>query len=88
MILKRTVEEFNGAIRRMSGSTPRKLDGRCTEGITPKKSHWADTLDKPPLLRVRDHRRRDVYLRRIADQHPGAGVEYIEQSDSRSVRLR
>jgi tricarballylate dehydrogenase len=25
-----------------------KLDGRCTEGITPKKSHWADTIDTPP----------------------------------------
>jgi tricarballylate dehydrogenase len=50
MILKRTVEEFNGAIRKDIPFDATKLDGRCTEGITPKKSHWADTLDKPPYF--------------------------------------
>ena len=50
MILKRTVEEFNGAIRKDIPFDATKLDGRCTEGITPKKSHWADTLDKSPYF--------------------------------------
>jgi len=47
-VLNHTIREFNNAIRKDIPFDATKLDGRCTEGITPKKSHWADTIDKPP----------------------------------------
>ena len=48
VVLSHTVDEFNKAVRRDIPFDPTKLDGRCTEGITPKKSNWADAIDKPP----------------------------------------
>jgi len=47
-VLNHTIREFNNAVRKEIPFDATKLDGRCTEGITPKKSHWADTIDKPP----------------------------------------
>ena len=47
-VLNHTIREFNNAVRKDIPFDATKLDGRCTEGITPKKSHWADTIDKPP----------------------------------------
>ena len=29
--------------------SPTKLDGKCTEGITPKKSNWSNPIDEPPF---------------------------------------
>jgi hypothetical protein len=26
-----------------------KLDSKCTEGITPKKSNWSNPIDQPPF---------------------------------------
>jgi tricarballylate dehydrogenase len=47
-ILSHTVNEFNRAARKDITFDPTTLDGKCTEGITPKKSHWASPIDKPP----------------------------------------
>lgn len=48
-VLSHTIGEFNNAVRKDISFDATKLDGRCTEGITPKKSNWADTLDQPPF---------------------------------------
>jgi tricarballylate dehydrogenase len=47
-VLSHTIKEFNDSIRKDIPFDATKLDGRCTEGVTPKKSNWADTIDKPP----------------------------------------
>jgi len=47
-ILKHTIQEFNGAVRKDIPFDATKLDGKCTEGITPKKSNWSSPIDKPP----------------------------------------
>ncbi|MGZ8465724.1 MAG: FAD-binding protein, partial [Candidatus Binatia bacterium] len=47
-VLKHTVTEFNNAARKDVAFDATKLDGKCTEGITPKKSNWASPIDKPP----------------------------------------
>jgi tricarballylate dehydrogenase len=48
VVLRHTINEFNNSIRKDIPFDVTKLDGRCTEGIAPKKSNWADTIDKPP----------------------------------------
>ena len=47
-ILNHTVAEFNSSLRKDVAFDPTKLDGKCTEGITPRKSNWASAIDKPP----------------------------------------
>ena len=47
-VLNHTIREFNQSIRKDIPFDATQLDGRCTEGISPKKSNWADTIDKPP----------------------------------------
>ena len=47
-VLKHTVAEFNNAVRKDVAFDATKLDGKCTEGITPKKSNWASPIEKPP----------------------------------------
>lgn len=47
-ILNHTVREFNNAVRKDVAFDPKILDGKCTEGITPKKSNWASPIEKPP----------------------------------------
>jgi tricarballylate dehydrogenase len=49
VVLAHTISEFNASIRRDVPFNASKLDGRCTEGITPRKSNWADTIDAPPF---------------------------------------
>jgi tricarballylate dehydrogenase len=49
VVLRHTVEEFNHSIRKDIPFDAGKLDGRCTEGIAPPKSNWADTIDQPPF---------------------------------------
>ncbi|MGH7886817.1 MAG: FAD-dependent tricarballylate dehydrogenase TcuA [Candidatus Binatia bacterium] len=49
-ILSHTVKEFNDAVRKDAPFDATKLDGKCTEGITPKKSNWASPIDKPPYV--------------------------------------
>jgi tricarballylate dehydrogenase len=48
-ILVHTVEEFNAACREDVAFDPGNMDGKCTVGITPKKSNWAVKIEKPPF---------------------------------------
>jgi tricarballylate dehydrogenase len=43
----KTVDEFNEAVDDASFD-PSKHDGKCTHGISPVKSNWAQRLDTPP----------------------------------------
>jgi tricarballylate dehydrogenase len=43
----KTVGEFNGAVTDATFD-PSKHDGKCTSGIAPIKSNWAQPLDSPP----------------------------------------
>jgi tricarballylate dehydrogenase len=47
-VLNHTIKEFNNAARNDIPFDATKLDGKCTEGITPKKSNWSSPIDKPP----------------------------------------
>lgn len=46
----RTVREYNAAVRADIPYNPAVLDGRCTEGIAPQKTNWANRLEKPPYV--------------------------------------
>ena len=48
-VLVHTVEEFNAACRMDIPMDPSKPDGKCTQGITPKKSNWAEPLVRGPF---------------------------------------
>jgi tricarballylate dehydrogenase len=43
----KTVSDFNGAVSDLPFD-PSKHDGKCTRGISPVKSNWAQRLDTPP----------------------------------------
>ena len=45
----RTIEEFNAAVDGSATFDPTVLDGKGTSGILPRKSNWANALDKPPF---------------------------------------
>jgi tricarballylate dehydrogenase len=45
----RTVRTYNGSVRAAVPFNPNIKDGRCTEGITPRKSNWADTIEVGPF---------------------------------------
>lgn len=45
----RTVREFNAAVRTDVPFNHAAKDGRCTVGIDPPKSNWAQPLDTPPF---------------------------------------
>jgi tricarballylate dehydrogenase len=47
--LIRTIEDFNKACRSDVAFMPGELDGKCTAGISPRKSHWAEPLIKGPF---------------------------------------
>ncbi|MGH7783763.1 MAG: FAD-dependent tricarballylate dehydrogenase TcuA, partial [Candidatus Binatia bacterium] len=44
----KTVKDFNQAVQD-TAFDPSKRDGKCTLGITPSKSNWAQRLDTPPF---------------------------------------
>jgi tricarballylate dehydrogenase len=46
---RRTVEEYNKACRTDTAFMPGELDGKCTVGISPRKSHWAEPLVRGPF---------------------------------------
>jgi tricarballylate dehydrogenase len=48
-VLVQTVEQFNKACRADVPFDARKLDGKCTVGITPRKSNWAVPLTEAPF---------------------------------------
>lgn len=45
----RTIREFNAAVRTDIPFDPTVKDGRCTQGLTPPKSNWANPIDTPPF---------------------------------------
>jgi len=47
--LARTVRNFNASVR-ADEFDPTRLDGKCTEGIDPAKSNWAQPIDTSPYL--------------------------------------
>jgi tricarballylate dehydrogenase len=44
-----TVQRYNEAVRVAVPFDPNVKDGRGTEGITPRKSNWANRIDTPPF---------------------------------------
>ncbi len=48
-VLVHTVEEFNAACRTDVPLDPRSLDGKCTVGISPPKSNWAEPIVRGPF---------------------------------------
>jgi tricarballylate dehydrogenase len=47
--LEATVAAYNESVREQKFD-PDRLDGCCTAGLTPPKSHWARRIDTPPFL--------------------------------------
>lgn len=45
----KTVGTFNDAVIDEKPFTPFILDGRCTKGLNPDKSNWAQKIDTPPF---------------------------------------
>jgi tricarballylate dehydrogenase len=45
----KTIREWNAAVRADIPFNPNIKDGRCTEGLTLRKSNWANTIDTPPF---------------------------------------
>jgi len=45
----RTVAQFNAAARKDVAFEPTIKDGKCTVGIDPPKSNWAQLIDTPPF---------------------------------------
>ena len=43
-----TIREFNSAVLDEKPFVPYERDGRCTRGLTPEKTNWAQRIDKPP----------------------------------------
>lgn len=52
-VLVHTVNEYNAACRTDVSFDPSDLDGRCTTGLNPDKSNWADPIDRPPFRAYR-----------------------------------
>ena len=44
-----TIKAFNHAVRSDIPFDPNIKDGRCTDGLTPAKSNWANAIDEPPF---------------------------------------
>lgn len=47
--LEETIKRFNAACG-IQPFNPAILDGKCTTGITPPKSNWAQPIDEPPYV--------------------------------------
>ena len=45
----KTVREYNAAVRKNVPFDHTVKDGKCTDGIDPPKSNWAQALDTPPF---------------------------------------
>lgn len=48
VVFRRTVDEFNAAVKVDIAFDPNIKDGRATTGLTVNKSNWANPLDTPP----------------------------------------
>jgi len=49
VVLAHTIDAFNKAARKDIPFDPTKADGKCTEGIVPRKSNWAIPIEQPPF---------------------------------------
>jgi len=49
LLLERTVDNFNAAIRDDVAFNPSVRDGRRTTGLSPDKSNWAVRIERPPF---------------------------------------
>ena len=47
--VRRTIDEFNKAVKPGQVFDNLKLDDNATEGLTPNKTNWARAVDKPPF---------------------------------------
>jgi tricarballylate dehydrogenase len=47
--VRETIDGFNAAIKPGQVFDNLKLDGNATEGLTPNKTNWARSVDKPPF---------------------------------------
>ncbi|WP_428488758.1 FAD-dependent tricarballylate dehydrogenase TcuA [Rhodopila sp.] len=47
--VRRTVDDFNKAVKPGQVFDNLKLDGNTTTGLTPEKTNWARAVDKPPF---------------------------------------
>ena len=45
----KTLREFNAAVDQQTPFNPNIKDGRGTKGLSPRKSNWANAIDKPPF---------------------------------------
>ncbi|MBI4184227.1 MAG: FAD-dependent tricarballylate dehydrogenase TcuA [Proteobacteria bacterium] len=45
----RTIKEYNASIKKDVPFNPNVKDGRCTVGIAPPKSNWANTIEDAPF---------------------------------------
>ena len=45
----KTLREFNAAVDQQIPFNPNIKDGRCTTGLSPRKSNWANAIDEPPF---------------------------------------
>lgn len=44
-----TLKNYNASVKTAIPFDPTVKDGRCTEGVTPPKTNWANRLDTPPF---------------------------------------
>lgn len=47
--IRETIDDFNKAVRPGQVFDNLKLDGNATDGLTPNKTNWARSVDKPPF---------------------------------------
>jgi tricarballylate dehydrogenase len=47
--IRETIDGFNAAVRPGQVFDNLKLDGNATDGLTPNKTNWARSVDKPPF---------------------------------------
>jgi tricarballylate dehydrogenase len=47
--VRKTIKEWNAAVRTDVPFNPNIKDGRCTQGLAINKSNWANTIDAPPF---------------------------------------
>ena len=47
--IRDTVDDFNKAVKSGQVFDNLKLDGNATDGLTPNKTNWARSIDKPPF---------------------------------------
>jgi tricarballylate dehydrogenase len=47
--IRETIDQFNASVKAGQVFDNLKLDGNATAGLTPNKTNWARSVDKPPF---------------------------------------